>query len=40
MSSVETISDTLFDQKSAVHQEIGSPGGDNIPTHRLNWPRG
>ena len=40
MSSVENISNTLFDQKSPVHQEIGSPGGDNIPTHRLNWPRG
>ena len=38
------ISDTLFNQKSQVHQEAWFPGGENIQrdiaTNRLNRPGG
>ena len=38
--------DMLFGQRSPVHQEAWSPGGDNdiqqtaMATYRLNWPKG
>ena len=39
------ISNTLFDQRSSVHQEAWFSGGDNlkhtdIATYKLNLPRG